>query len=82
MTHNAHTCVMHNSMVGFLQISESFKNMSESPGDWVLAFANCLYAYNGWNMLNLTAAEVRDPSKTIPYVNVQSNTESFGKKPK
>ena len=31
------------------------------------SYVNCLYAYNGWNMLNLAAAEVYNPSKTIPW---------------
>lgn len=51
---------------GQLNPSTAFDNTSSKPGDWVLAFANCLYAYNGWNVLNLTAAEVSNPAKTIP----------------
>lgn len=52
---------------GQLDPANSFDNMETSPGDWVLAFANCLYAYNGWNMLNLAASEVAQPATTIPW---------------
>eukprot|EP00040_Diaphanoeca_grandis_P015631 m.79990 g.79990 ORF g.79990 m.79990 type:complete len:502 (+) comp25270_c3_seq1:46-1551(+) len=51
---------------GQLNPKVAFHHTSSNPGDWVLAFANCLYAYNGWNVLNLTAAEVHNPAKVIP----------------
>jgi APA family basic amino acid/polyamine antiporter len=49
-----------------LDSSKSFNDIETAPGDWVLALVNCLYAYNGWNMLNSAASEVVDPSTTIP----------------
>eukprot|EP00038_Savillea_parva_P028085 m.63102 g.63102 ORF g.63102 m.63102 type:complete len:496 (-) comp8132_c0_seq2:1570-3057(-) len=50
-----------------LDPQKSFIDTETSPGDWVLALVNCLYAYNGWNMLNLAASEVDSPSTTIPW---------------
>lgn len=51
---------------GQLAYPQSFNNTSTVPGNWVLAFANCMFSFNGWNSLNLAAAEIREPAVTIP----------------
>ena len=51
---------------GQLAHNSSFVGTSHNPGNWVLAFTNCLFSFNGWNSLNLAAGEVRQPAKTIP----------------
>eukprot|EP01065_Artemidia_motanka_P019299 TRINITY_DN22906_c0_g1_i1.p1 TRINITY_DN22906_c0_g1~~TRINITY_DN22906_c0_g1_i1.p1 ORF type:complete len:526 (+),score=123.79 TRINITY_DN22906_c0_g1_i1:122-1699(+) len=52
--------------VSNLDPSNSLDNTEDSIGDWSLALANCLWAYNGWNNINLCAGEVRSAERNIP----------------
>ncbi|KAJ1547844.1 Large neutral amino acids transporter small subunit 1 [Nowakowskiella sp. JEL0078] len=43
-----------------------FAGSSKNPGDYALALYSALWAYDGWNSLNLVTGELKDPSKNIP----------------
>ncbi|KAI8806182.1 amino acid permease-domain-containing protein [Cladochytrium replicatum] len=43
-----------------------FQNSSTNPGDYALALYSALWAYDGWNSLNLVAGELVDPEKNVP----------------
>ena len=43
-----------------------FKGSSNNLGQIGQAFYSGLWAYNGWNQLNLTTEELKDPQKTLP----------------
>ncbi|TPX57344.1 hypothetical protein PhCBS80983_g03916 [Powellomyces hirtus] len=46
--------------------SSLFQGSSTSPGDYALALYSALWAYDGWNNLNLVAGELKNPSKDLP----------------
>ncbi|KAJ3020165.1 hypothetical protein HKX48_001217 [Thoreauomyces humboldtii] len=43
-----------------------FAGSSTSPGDYALALYSALWAYDGWNNLNLVAGELKNPSRDLP----------------
>ena len=43
-----------------------FKGSSLEPGNYALAAFSALWAYDGWNNLNLLAGEVKNPAKVLP----------------
>ena len=44
-----------------------FSGSSLNPGNYALAAFSSLWAYDGWNNLNVLAEEVKDPSRVIPF---------------
>ncbi|KAJ3223234.1 hypothetical protein HK099_001369 [Clydaea vesicula] len=44
----------------------SFNNSSENPGDYALALYSALWAYDGWNNLNLVTGELKNPGRNLP----------------
>ena len=46
--------------------SDLFADSSTEIGDYALALFYALFAYDGWNNLNLVSGELRNPSKNIP----------------
>ena len=49
-----------------LRPENAFKNTATDVTDWALAVTNCLFAFNGWNNIFLSAGEVKDAATTIP----------------
>ncbi|OWF48193.1 b(0,+)-type amino acid transporter 1-like [Mizuhopecten yessoensis] len=47
-------------------ISEGFKDTKEDLSLLALSFYNGLWAYDGWNNLNLATAELKNPSVNLP----------------
>ncbi|ORY22660.1 amino acid transporter, partial [Neocallimastix californiae] len=43
-----------------------FKDSSRSPGNYALALYSALWAYDGWNNLNLVTGELKNPKKNLP----------------
>lgn len=43
-----------------------WENTSTSPMSWAKAIYNSVFAYSGWNYLNLITEEVKEPHKTLP----------------
>ncbi|KAI8587083.1 amino acid permease-domain-containing protein [Geranomyces variabilis] len=43
-----------------------FQHSSTSPVDYALALAPALWAYDGWNNVNLVAGELRNPTRDLP----------------
>lgn len=43
-----------------------FSNSSSNPGNYALALFSALFAYDGWNNLNLVTGELKDPAKNLP----------------
>jgi len=61
------------ALVGFTAISGSFSNFSTRfPGaqggiaGFMAALVAALWAYDGWNDLNMVSGEIRNPERTIP----------------
>ena len=55
-----------------LSPGRAFENTEDDATDWALAVTNCLFAYNGWNNLNLSAGEVKNAGVTIPQATMIS----------
>jgi len=45
---------------------EVFRNSTSNPGDVSLALYSALWAYDGWNNLNLVTGELENPSRNLP----------------
>ncbi|KAJ3115759.1 hypothetical protein HDU96_000092 [Phlyctochytrium bullatum] len=45
---------------------EAVARTSKSPGDYAIALYTALWAYDGWNNLNLVTGELREPAKNLP----------------
>lgn len=43
-----------------------FENSSKNPGSYALALYSALWAYDGWNNLNLVTGELKNPKKNLP----------------
>ncbi|KAJ3271431.1 hypothetical protein HDV01_006637 [Terramyces sp. JEL0728] len=43
-----------------------FQDSSSYPGNYALALFSALWAYDGWNNLNVVTGELKDPSKNLP----------------
>ncbi|KAI8827090.1 amino acid permease-domain-containing protein [Fimicolochytrium jonesii] len=43
-----------------------FEGSSSNPGDYALALYSALWAYDGWNNLNLVTGELQNPSRDLP----------------
>jgi len=43
-----------------------FKGSSKNPGSYALALYSALWAYDGWNNLNLVTGELKNPKKNLP----------------
>jgi amino acid transporter len=51
----------------FNQIPQNiFASSSIHPGDYALATYSALWAYDGWNSLNLVTGEMKNPEKNLP----------------
>jgi len=46
--------------------SDIFKGSSKNPGTYALALYSALWAYDGWNNLNLVTGELKNPKKNLP----------------
>ncbi|KAI8838962.1 amino acid permease-domain-containing protein [Chytridium lagenaria] len=46
--------------------SEALARTSKNPGDYAIALYTALWAYDGWNNLNLVTGELRNPEKNLP----------------
>lgn len=47
-------------------LSAGFKNTISNPSTLALAFYNGLWAYDGWNNLNYSVEELKDPHRNLP----------------
>ncbi|ESP01874.1 hypothetical protein LOTGIDRAFT_225086 [Lottia gigantea] len=65
---------------GFVKLGEGktsvletgFKGTTQSPFIVALAFYNALWAYDGWNNLNIVTEELQNPNRNLPLANVLS----------
>ena len=69
-------------MIGFLGLSALgkskamltskplFEGSSRNPGDYALALYSALWAYDGWNNLNLVTGELKNATKNLPRATV------------
>uniref|UniRef100_A0A183BQT7 AA_permease domain-containing protein n=1 Tax=Globodera pallida TaxID=36090 RepID=A0A183BQT7_GLOPA len=46
---------------------EPFANTSTYPGHWVLALFAGLFSYDGWDILNFGAEDVKKPHRSMPF---------------
>jgi len=46
--------------------NDIFKGSSKNPGSYALALYSALWAYDGWNNLNLVTGELKNPKKNLP----------------
>ncbi|KAG4104647.1 amino acid transporter [Neocallimastix lanati (nom. inval.)] len=46
--------------------NDIFKGSSKNPGTYALALYSALWAYDGWNNLNLVTGELKNPKKNLP----------------
>jgi len=46
--------------------NDVFKGSSKNPGSYALALYSALWAYDGWNNLNLVTGELKNPKKNLP----------------
>ncbi|KAI9193602.1 amino acid/polyamine transporter I [Polychytrium aggregatum] len=49
---------------------EPFQGSSTNPGDYALALYSALWAYDGWNNLNIVTGELRNPTRTLPQATI------------
>jgi amino acid transporter len=43
-----------------------FEGHSSNPGNYALALYSALWAYDGWNNLNLVTGELKNPARNLP----------------
>ncbi|KAL3094293.1 hypothetical protein niasHS_004049 [Heterodera schachtii] len=46
---------------------QPFANTSDKPGNWVLALFAGLFSYDGWDILNFGAEDVKKPHRSMPF---------------
>ncbi|KAK3086047.1 hypothetical protein FSP39_012620, partial [Pinctada imbricata] len=51
-------------------LQEGFKGTISNPSTVALGFYNALWAYDGWNNLNVVTEEIIDPAKNLPRANI------------
>ncbi|ESN98281.1 hypothetical protein HELRODRAFT_113916 [Helobdella robusta] len=54
-------------------LSEPFHHSATSVGDIVMSFYSTVFAYSGWNALNVLVEEVKNPKRTLPISIVVSS---------
>lgn len=68
-------------LMGFTQLcmgkvgslGDGFSGTSMNFAAWTGAFFSALWAYSGWNCINMMAGEIKNPKRNVPYALVITN---------